>query len=471
MNRLRRSLFFIILLIFSSSLTVEELAGGKGKPDSTNTNSELNAIWTISGAIERALSVNPDIQLADALMERQRGLKVQVRGDLLPTMRLIGSANGRDEELIDRNPDELSQVPSEQTAITQDAYSGSVEFRQVVFDGFKRLNRFQQESLIYKGTKANSVDTERKIISYVKQAFDQLLFTISVVDIRRKTVATYENVLEIAQKKKAAGDVTAYEILRVRSELQSAIAELAESESNVIKAEQFFRRLLVLPQSTDPLKDRVKLNGELENLSFDLSFGKSLGLALANRGDLHAARYQLEAAKKGVNAANGEWLPMIEVFANYSLRSSYFDENTELQGWTIGAVGQWNIFDGFKRGGTIVFQKAEARAAQIRYQQLEYRITSHIQELYAQISQYRSVINYHRISMDLGNESLQQAERLYEVGQVGLEKVLDAQITLSRSQINLSRSLFDYNIAISQIEYAIATPLNSSNSDENSVAP
>ena len=328
-----------------------KLSGSKGKTRSANTTSEINSIWTISDAIERALSVNPDIQLADALMENQRGLKAQVRADLLPTMRLIGSANGRDETLIDRNPNELSQVPTEQTAITQDAYSGSVEFRQVVFDGFKRLNRYQQESLIYKGTKATSEETERKIISYVKQAFDQLLFSISVVNIRKKTVATYENVLEIAQKKKAAGDVTAYEILRVRSELQSAIAELAESESNLIKAEQFFRRLLVLPKPADPLKDRVKLSGKLENLSFDLSFGKSLGLALVNRGDLQAARYELEAAKKGVNAANGEWLPMIEVFANYSLRSSYFNENTELEGWTIGAVGQWNIFDGFKRGG------------------------------------------------------------------------------------------------------------------------
>ena len=73
--------------------------------------------------------------------------------------------------------------------------------------------------------------------------------------------------------------------------------------------------------------------------------------------------------------------------------------------------------------------------------------------------------------MELGNESLHQAERLYEVGQVGLEEILAAQITLRRSQINLSRALLEYNTAISQIEYAIATPINVSNSDENSVAP
>ena len=436
------------------------LEGKNSKPDPETETSDLGGSWTLPAAIERALSVNPDIQRAEAAMNRQRGVRVQVRSDLLPSMTLTGSANGRDEGLIDRNPNEFSQVPSEQTAITQDAYSGSIEFRQIVFDGLKRWNRYKQESLRLKGEKSTVEDTQRRITSYVKQAFDQLLFTSSVVEIRKETVLTFETILDITQKKLSAGDVTDYELLRIRTELQSAIAELAEAESNLILGEQIFRRLLVLPQPTDSQHDRIELAGKLEEVPFDESFGKSLGLALENREDLRAARYRWEAAKKGVHAAHGEWLPMLEVFANYSLRSSYFDDNTELEGWTIGAVGQWNIFDGFQRSGTIVSQKAEARAAQINYQELEYKITSQLQELYAQIAQSRSVINYHRTSVDLGSESLHQAERLYEVGQVGLEQILEAQNILRRSQINYSRALFNYNHALAQIEYAIATPLN-----------
>ena len=365
------------------------LEGKNSKPDPETETSDLGGSWTLPAAIERALSVNPDIQRAEAAMNRQRGVRVQVRSDLLPSMTLIGSANGRDEGLIDRNPNEFSQVPSEQTAITQDAYSGSIEFRQIVFDGLKRWNRYKQESLRLKGEKSTVEDTQRRITSYVKQAFDQLLFTSSVVEIRKETVLTFETILDITQKKLSAGDVTDYELLRIRTELQSAIAELAEAESNLILGEQIFRRLLVLPQPTDSQHDRIELAGKLEEVPFDESFGKSLGLALENREDLRAARYRWEAAKKGVHAAHGEWLPMLEVFANYSLRSSYFDDNTELEGWTIGAVGQWNIFDGFQRSGTIVSQKAEARAAQINYQELEYKITSQLQELYAQIAQSR----------------------------------------------------------------------------------
>lgn len=437
-----------------------KLEGENGNPNSEPSASEFGRSWTLPAAIERALSLNPDIQRAEASMNRQRGIRVQVRSDLLPSMTLTGSANGRDEGLIDRNPNGFNQVPSDQTAITQDSYIGSIEFRQIIFDGLKRWNRYKQETLRLKGERSTVEDTQRRIASFVKQSFDQLLFMSSVVEIRKETVSTFETILDITQKKLSAGDVTEYESLRVRTELQSAIAELAEAETNLIKAEQIFRSLLVLPQPVDSQDERIKLAGKLEEVPFDKSFGKALGLALDNREDLRAARYRWEAEKKGVHAAHGEWLPMLEVFANYSLRSSYFDDNTELEGWTIGAVGHWNIFDGFQRSGAIVSEKAEARAAQITYQELEYKITSQLQELYAQIAQSRSVIKYHRASMDLGSESLHQAERLYEVGQVGLEIVLDAQITLRHSQINFSRALFNYNSALAQIEYAIATPLN-----------
>ena len=380
--------------------------------------------------------------------------------DLLPKMRLIGSANGRDEGLIDRHPNERNQVPNDQTAITQDAYTGSIEVRQTLFDGLKRWNRYKQESLRLKGEESTVEDTQRKITSFVKQSFDQLLFMLSVVKIREETVATFETILDITQKKLAVGDITQYDTLRVRTELQSAIAELAESKSDLITAEQIFRRLLVLPQPTNPKHEHIKLVGILEEIPFDIPFGKALKLALDNREDLHAARYQWDAARKGVLIAQGAWLPTLEVFANYSIRSSYYDDKRDLEGWMIGATGQWNIFDGFLRSGNIVSHKAEARTAQINYQELEYKITSHIQELYAQIAQSRSVIKYHRTSMELGDESLHQAERLYEVGQVGLEEVLDAQITLRRSQINYSRVLFNYNTALAEIEYAIASPLN-----------
>jgi len=437
-----------------------KLEGNEGDGSSHTEKSEPVESWTISAAIQQALSVNPEIQRAESSMIHQRGMKLQIRSDLLPKMRLIGSANSREEGLLDRHPNELNQVPTDQTSLTQEAYSGSIEIRQTLFDGLKRWNRYKQESLRLKGEASTVEDTQRRIVSFVKQSFDQLLFVRSVVKIREETVSTFETILDITQKKLAVGEITQYEKLRVRTELQSSIAELAESKSDLITAEQIFRRLLVLPQPSDPKHEHIKLIGVLKEIPFDIPFGESLKLALHNREDLRAARYQWEAAKKGVNIAHGAWLPMLEVFANYSIRSSYYDYNRDLEGWTVGATGQWNIFDGFLRSGTIVSQKAEARTAQINYQELEYKITSHIQELYAQIAQSHSVINYHRTSMDLGDESLHQAERLYEVGQVGLEEVLDAQITLRRSQINYSRVLLNYNTALAEIEYAIASPLD-----------
>ena len=151
-----------------------KLEGKESNNSSDTDTSQPVESWTISSAIQRALSVNPDIQRAESSRNQQQGIKVQIRSDLLPKMRLIGSANGRDEGLIDRHPNERNQVPNDQTAITQDAYTGSIEVRQTLFDGLKRWNRYKQESLRLKGEESTVEDTQRKITSFVKQSFDQL---------------------------------------------------------------------------------------------------------------------------------------------------------------------------------------------------------------------------------------------------------------------------------------------------------
>ena len=416
--------------------------------------------WSLPDAINRALHVNPEILFAAAETAKQLGLKTQLKAGLLPRVDISTSLDTREESLIDRTPGDLVLPPSAQTAIARDRYDGRIEFRQMIFDGAQRRNRYRQQSLLADATLATQVDTERQIIASVKRAFDGLLFYMSVLDIRHATVQTFETILDFAEKRKAVGDVTEFETLRVRTELRSAEATLAESRSDLITAEQIFRRLLLLPQPTDQVESRIKLRGSLEEKPFGLTLENSLHLALISRKDLQAARYQLDAARRGVTAAYREWLPTLEAYANYVTRSSYYNSDIRLDGWSAGVVGSWNLFSSFRKKGSLLSEKAAAAAAEIRLHELQYQISSQLQELYAQLGQTKSVIDYHRASTALGQKGLQQAERLYEIGEVGLEEVLTAQIALRSAQINLSRSIYNYNSGLAQIDYAIGTSLN-----------
>ena len=435
------------------------------KDKSNGPSGGLPESWSLAEAINRALQVNPDVLFAAAATARQQGLKIQLRAELLPRVQLSTSLDSRDESLIDRAPGEIILPPDSQTAIARDRFDGRIEFRQMIFDGAQRRNRYRQQTLRTEATLATQEDTERRTIASVKQSFDALLFYMSVLEIRKATVQTFETILDFAEKRKAAGDVTEFETLRVRTELKSAEATLAQTQSDLITAEQFFRRLLQLPQTADPRKTRIELRGTLKEKLFGLTLESSLKLALTTRKDLQAARYQWEAALRGVTAAYREWLPTLETFAHYATRSSYYDSDRRLDGWTVGVVGQWDLFSSFRRKGLLLSEKADAAAAEIRLRELEYRISSKLQELYALIGQTKSVIEYHRASTALGTKSLQQAERLYELGQVGLEEVLTAQIALRRAQTNLSRSIYNYNSTLAQIEYAAGIPFDEAGED------
>lgn len=435
------------------------------KDKSNVPSGRLPESWSLAEAINRALQVNPDILFAAAATVKQQGLETQLKAELLPRVLLSTSLDTRDESLIDRAPGDLVLPPTDQTAISRDRFDGRIELRQMVFDGAQRRNRYRQQVLQTEATLATQEDTERRTIASVKQSFDALLFYLSVLEIRRATVQTFETILDFAEKRKAAGDVTEFETLRVRTELKSAEADLAQTQSDLITAEQVFRRLLQLPQPAHSRKSRIELRGVLEEKSFGLTLENSLQIALTTRKDLQAARYQWEAARRGVAAAYREWLPTLEAFAHYATRSSYYDSDRQLDGWTVGVVGQWDIFSSFRRKGRLLSEKAEAAAAEIRLRELEYRISSRLHELYALLGQTRSVIDYHRASTAFGTKSLQQAERLYEIGQVGLEEVLTAQIALRRAQTNLSRSIYNYNSTLAQIEYSIGIPLDEDGKD------
>ncbi len=441
-------------------LTAVTPYSGPLKGKSNEPPGKLPESWSLTEAINRALQVNPDILFAAAATARQQGLNTQLKAELLPRVLLSTSLDTRDESLIDRAPGQLDVPPTDQTAIARDRYDGRIELRQMIFDGAQRRNRYRQQVLRTEATLATQEDTERRTIASVKQSFDALLFYLSVLKISQATVQTFETILDFAEKRKAAGDVAELETLRVRTELKSAEADLAQTQSDLITAEQGFRRLLQLPQPTDPRKSRIELRGTLKEKSFGLTLDNSLHLALTTRKDLQAARYQWEAARRGVTAAYREWLPTLETFAHYATRSSYYNSDRRLDGWTVGVVGQWNLFSSFQRKGRLLSEKADAAAAEIRLRELEYRISSRLQELYALLGQTRSVIEYRRASTALGIKSLQQAERLYEIGQAGLEQVLTTQIALRLAQTNLSRSIYNYNSTLAQIEYAVGISID-----------
>lgn len=409
-------------------------------------------VWTLSAALERAMQANPDLMAAKFDMEREAGVRFQVRARLLPRLTVSGSADERQDRLIDRSPGELNVPPSLRNAVATQSYDVRVEFRQAVFDGLNAWHQLRAQKLKEKEAYFTFVFTANRIASLVHQGFDAVLLRRRILETEHRRVDDLAQLVAGTARKHAVGEVAEFELLTAQSRLQAARSEASDAERDLIYAEQSFRRLLQLPDTGGPLL----LDGALALRAFTLGYDDARDLALGRRPDLKAAGLAVDAARLRRRALVGEMLPRFEVFANYSARSSYFDSSQQLRGITFGAVGQWSLFDGLENAGRRRVQLVEQRMAEAKLAETEHAIVSRLRELYQTLEQSRQSMTAQESSRDLAARAAQQARRLFEAGQASLEQVLQTEVEARRAENRYQETVFNTNAAVAQIEFSIA---------------
>jgi outer membrane protein TolC len=327
-----------------------------------------------------------------------------------------------------------------------------------LFDGLSSWNQLQRQRLLTSQAYEALRTAVLKAATTVRQAFDNIqLRTVSLAAEQRR-VGEFEQLVAWTRQKQSVGEVAEFELLRAESEFEGAKADVAEAQRLLGQAEQAFRRLLQIPQTAGALKTE----GNFALRRFDLPIDEAVSEAMQNRPDLRGQELAVAAARKNEISQWGTYLPRIEGFASYGLRSSYYNSAIKLDGWTFGLIGQWNIFDGNAAHGRQVAARAEKRIAETRLAETQQSIGSRLSELYGGLDQARVAVEAQKNSLDLATRATRDARRSYEVGQSALEPVLQAEITLHRAESRYNEAIFNYNNLVAEIEFAIGGVLKDS---------
>jgi outer membrane protein TolC len=414
-----------------------------------------SAPWTVEAALARALESNPDVQVALANVQRQDGLRLQGAATLLPKVGITASLDRRDEGLIDRTARELQNAGNPLTPLTPIAtrgYDARIEVRQSLFSGLNNWSQVRRLAILHKKASLDARDLYLRVASQVRQAFEAALVRQTLVKVRRDAVQDLEQLATVAQKRFGAGELSEFDSLRAQTALKSAEADLAQAESDLARAHEMFCRMLYI----EVPDGGVRLDGTVLALDYAETFESALNRARAGRLDVRAAELQLEAAKLSQRGAMAPFLPRLEAFGSYGYRSSYYDYGRQLEGWTVGVVGRWDIFDSGQTVGSVRVQKADRRVAEIRLAEAQRQVGSQIRELFSTLDQSRTVMAAQASARDLGERSVREARKLFEVGRVPLESVLNAEIAYRQAFAGWLGSVYNHNSAVYQLDYATA---------------
>ena len=330
--------------------------------------------WTLEHAIARALQANADLLDAKYNFERQEGTKLQFVAQMLPQVSGSATMDQRQRTLVDYDPRSLALgvPPSALTAVAVFDYDVRVEVRQTVFDGLSSWNQVRRQQLLTKQSFLTLKSVVIQTVSLVRQAFDGIQLRTAVVDSEERRLDEYTQLVDMTARKQAAGEIPEFELLHAQAEMESVRADLAEARRALGQAQQTFRRLLQLPDSAAT----ITVVGKFEPRPFDLPLEKAIGLARANRPDLEAAELAVRAARQNEKSEHGTYVPKVDAFAYYDARSSYYNSGVQRNGWTVGLLGQWNIFDGGAARGRRMVMRAERHTAENHLTQTEHEIVS-----------------------------------------------------------------------------------------------
>ena len=158
-------------------------------------------------------------------------------------------------------------------------------------------------------TVADAESARLTVVNSVVDLYFNLLYLQSTIELTRKNIGTYSDLLNIARARFKTGKADKLEVVQARQSLIAEQTALLNTQTQAKEMEQSLRNVLNLkPADGLALGDASILKQPL--LTPHLSVPVSV---LANRPDLTAAQYRLKKAFSSMRAEEKNWYPTISL--------------------------------------------------------------------------------------------------------------------------------------------------------------
>lgn len=380
---------------------------------------------------------------------------------------------------------------TDSNAAVQPTYT--LRLDKVIERGGKRELRTEQADLLIKASEVQMLDAMRTQIFQLRQAFAAAILANENLRLAQATNQQYEQTEHLTAVKVEVGDLPGVELYRVRAgrlqyqqivlQAHSAYEQATRDILNLLGArvedvESFGSGTITQNNESDNVADSDQIKsisqknlpinddllsatlnaapleviGQFSNQPVLKTIGELRQLALSERPDVMAARYNLEAAERALRLAKAQRTRDITVSSEYQ-RVAQDD--------SVGVVVQVPIFAYNNQQAGITQAEAQRRAAETQLHQVEMQATTEVEKAY---QAYRAA----KRTLELyDSENLVQVEKLhnistysYQEGAVSLFELLDAQRIYNQALTAYNQARADYQISLWQLEAAIGRPLS-----------
>ncbi len=405
----------------------------------------------IEDALQTAIKQNPEILAAAQELNSSSGRFISIRSKLIPQVSLNSNYGFTSREIND--------VSFGGGNINSEAWSVSIEFSQLIYDGGAVVSGIRaalsdEQEAYYR--LRSIIDT---VISKVKTNFFEVVLNRALIIANQQSVDLLTEQLKDQQNRYEAGTVPRFNVLQAEVALANAKPPLIQAQNNYRVSMYRLVRLLGMDYPPGfPSEVPFNIVGKLDYKPRTLNSDESVRIAVARNPDLKAQRQLILGEAARVNQQVAGYLPQISASARQTNESDFLTNNLTdmVNGWFFGVRGSWAIWDGLLTYGNVKTAKARMEQGKINYDNGVREVILQVQEAISKLLEARETVDSQEASVVQGVEALRLAQERLDAGAGTQLDVLNQQTSLLQSQTFLLQAYYSYIQGMAEYDRALS---------------
>lgn len=433
-------------LIFTTLLLASSVMLSSGQNDGPKIEIDLPQ------ALEIALNDNPTIRVANMEIDRQKYVRKETLGNLLPQLSASGSYNYNIMNPVMFMPDGVFG-PGKGGAIRM-GYSNS-------FAGGFALAIPLYMPTLYKTLQLNdiqmsqAVETARSsriaMVNQVKKSYFAMLLGQSSLEVIKKNIEYAQTVVDNAQNAYKQGVNSEYDLITAQVQLSNLNPVLLTAENGLRVSRLMVNMLLSLPLNTN-----ISARENLESFAAYAATDSAYAVNLSENADLNLIEIQRQMLDKQLEIQKTLKLPTLNAIAQYQVQTqnntlklgSYDWRGTAIAGLQLSIP----IFSGLSKNNKEYQIKNSIEQITLQHNYMEQNVTVEAQTAISNLTKARGQMVANTETKTQAVKGYKISKTRFETGAGTIVELNAAQMALLQSELNFTQSIYDYMSARADLD-------------------
>jgi outer membrane protein TolC len=407
---------------------------------------------TLSDAITQAINNNKQLDISRLAIENADAQVKEAYSSTLPSVTI----NGRYQRNIQN---QVFYLPGADGSVhpieigSANAISTDVTVNQIVYNSAAFSAPNTAESYAKISRQQLRGDAAQTVLD-VKRAYYGALLAREALRVNETLLVNAEENMKNAEALFKAGLRAEFDALRAEVQVANQRPVVVQAQDNYLAAIDNLKLLLgnVGDKEIDLTENLVRPISETQGV--EPSVAAAEGVLEQNNAQLQALKLTADVNRQLIDIKKSDYLPTVSLFGTYQLQAQA-DNFTDLSFQPSSYIGlnlSFNLFNGFKT-------RSQVQEAQVQYEQSKIREEQVNDALKTQLGIVLRNIQYARQRIETGDATIGQAERAYKIATTSYKagtgtqlQINDADLALAQSKLNQLNAVYDYNVAMAELE-------------------